>query len=183
VSERTDTALLEESRATAEALYRTRRRRALLGGGVAVLAVLGMVLVLYSPFNSKSLRFAIAMLGVGGISLGGVSAMQAYGAWGIRRVYDAALVPPPAGVIDVERRRSRRAATVCGAVAALGWALMFAADKHKWLGPIASVLFLGGCGGFIHYLQVWHVTRILRTSTPGQDGAAVEQRDAGDEGR
>jgi hypothetical protein len=181
VSEGSYVSMLEANRATAEGLYRSRRRRAFLGGGIAVLAGLGMVWVLYSSFNTKTLRFTIAMLGVVGISIGGVSAMQAYGAWGMRRVYDAALVPPAAGVILAERRCSGWAAAVCAGLAGLGWALMFVADKHRWLGPIVSVLFLGGCGGVIHYLQVWHVTGILSTATPERDRGAVEQGDEADE--
>ena len=120
-----------------------------------------MVWPIHSPFNTKSARFAVAMLGVAGISIGGVFAMLAYGAWGIRRVYDAALVPPPAGAVETERRRAGWAAVACAGVAVLGWGLMFLADNHRWLGPIVSVMFLTGCGGLIHYLQVWHITQTI----------------------
>jgi hypothetical protein len=161
-----DVAMLKANRATVEKLYRGRRRMALVGGGITLLAVLGMAWVLQSPFNTKNGRFAMAMVGVVGISLGGVSAMLAYGAWGIRRVYDAALSPPSTAALEAERRRAGWAAAVCAGLSGLALALMFVADEHRWLGPIVSILFLGGCGGLIHFLQVFHVVGSIAGNTP-----------------
>jgi hypothetical protein len=168
-SDGSDVAMLEANRATVERLYRARRRMAVLGGAITLLAVVGMLWVLHSPFNTKNARFAIAMVGVVGIALGGVSAMRAYGAWGIRRVYDAALSPPSTAALQAERRRSGWAAAVCAAFSGLALALMPIADEHRWLGPIVSILFLGGCGGLIHFLQVFHVVGSIAGKTPEKD--------------
>jgi hypothetical protein len=149
----------EISRREAAELYLRRRRRALIGGVVAAVCVTAAVGVVYSPFNTLAVR---AILGIGGLlamGFGIICASHAYGAWGMRRAYEAAISTPPPAELTAERRRAGWRALASGGVICLASCLMSFADEHRWLGPFTAVLLLGGCASALHHLQVWAVTR------------------------
>ena len=101
----------------------------------------------------------LGMIGFGG---GLVLAMRAYAAWAIRRICEAGVSLPDLGRVAAERRRAALLATAFGGMAVASWAFMFVLDEHRRLAPLVSSLFLLGCAGTVHFLQVCDVTRRLQ---------------------
>jgi hypothetical protein len=156
----------DDTRRDAEAVdrhFRKTRRRAFLAWSVCAAGMLLMASVGRLRPESRS---APGILAVGLVAVGCCAglfcALQAYHAWALHRVLSALLLQPAPSAVRAEHRQARLLAGAFGSAAVAGVALMSVANEHRWTGPLVAVLFVGGCAGALHFLQVVSATRRLQ---------------------